>query len=265
MSGQSRAHVWVVIPTYNEADNIGDLLGAVREVLPQAVLLVVDDGSPDGTGEIVRTLAKEDPRVRLLERTEKAGLGAAYRAGFAEALGEGAGVVVEMDADFSHDPHDLPRLLGALEDGAGLAIGSRYVKGGSSPGLAPSRLAISRLGNLYAALMLGFGVRDATAGFRAYRAAVLELIDLSAVRADGYGFQVEMAYRVFQLGFEIVEVPVEFHHRRAGSSKMSARIVVEAMALCTAWGVARRVPSVSEERMLAGVDRAIAWLEHRSQ
>jgi dolichol-phosphate mannosyltransferase len=265
MGRASSEHVWVVIPTYNEADNIVDLLDAIREVLPAAHVLVVDDGSPDGTGELVGRIAKEDPRVQLLERSEKSGLGAAYRVGFAEALAEGADVVVEMDADFSHDPKDLPRLIDALGGGAGLAIGSRYVKGGSSPGLPPSRLAISRLGNLYAAVMLGFGVRDATAGFRAYRAAVLELIDLAAVRADGYGFQVEMAYRVCQLGFEIVEVPVEFHSRRAGTSKMSARIVVEAMALCTAWGMARRFPAVSEERMLAGVDRAIAWLEHRSQ
>jgi len=185
MDRASGARVWVVIPTYNEADNIADLLSAVVVALPEAHVLVVDDGSPDGTGEIVRTLAKEDSRVCLLERSEKAGLGAAYRAGFAEALAEGAEVVVEMDADFSHDPKDLPRLIGALEGGAGLAIGSRYIKGGASPGLAPTRLAISRLGNLYAAMMLGFGVRDATAGFRAYRGAVLKLLDLEAVRADG--------------------------------------------------------------------------------
>jgi len=234
-------HPWVIIPTYNEAGNIVDLVESVRQAVPAATILVVDDSSPDGTADLVDKVAMHDQLVRVLCRPGKAGLGAAYRAGFREALANGASAVVEIDADFSHDPAVIPSLLAALDKGAGLAIGSRYVAGGSSDGLATSRLLISRIGNLYAAMMLGLKVRDATAGFRAYDAQALGMIDLETVRADGYGFQVEMAYLISKLGFRVVEVPITFHDRREGSSKMSTHIVVEAMLLCTVWGLARRI------------------------
>ncbi|MHB8189523.1 MAG: polyprenol monophosphomannose synthase [Ferrimicrobium sp.] len=239
---------WVVVPTYNESDNIADLIEALRKAVPQASVLVVDDSSPDGTGEIVRALAADDDQVSLLTRAQKTGLGAAYRDGFREALGHGATAVVEIDADFSHDPTVVPDLLAALDSGAALAIGSRYVRGGSSPGLPPSRLAISRLGNIYASIMLGVPAKDTTAGFRAYRSETLKRIDLDGVRADGYGFQVEMAYEVTRSGGRIREVPIIFRVRRAGSSKMSSRIVIEAMILCTVWGASRRISWLRDER-----------------
>lgn len=243
----SSTRPWIVIPTYNEADNIADMVRAVRGAVPHAVILVVDDSSPDGTGDIVKSCMASDDGVQLLVRPAKQGLGAAYRDGFRKALEEGATAVVEIDADFSHDPQFLPSLLGELDKGAALAIGSRYVAGGRSPGLALSRLAISRLGNLYAAAMLGLSARDLTAGFRAYDARYLAKVDLGRIRADGYGFQVEMAYEIAQLGGVIAEVPIVFHDRRAGTSKMSMRIVVEAMILCTVWGVARRFPWMREQ------------------
>ncbi len=233
---------WVVIPTYNEADNIISIIAAVLEAVSNAHVIVVDDSSPDGTGTLVAELVAQDPRVSLLVRAQKSGLGAAYREGFREALERGASAVVEIDADFSHDPAVIPQLLAALDVGGGLAIGSRYVAGGASPGLSSGRLAISRGGNAYARFMLGLPVHDATAGFRAYSAETLSKIPLAEVRADGYGFQVEMAYRVHGLGLPIAEVPIIFRDRQAGRSKMSKRIVVEAMLLCTVWGVARRFP-----------------------
>jgi dolichol-phosphate mannosyltransferase len=251
-------HPWVIIPTYNEAGNIVDLVESVRQAVPAATILVVDDSSPDGTADLVDKVATYDQLVRVLRRPGKAGLGAAYRAGFREALANGASAVVEIDADFSHDPAVIPSLLEALDKGAGLAIGSRYVAGGSSDGLATSRLLISRIGNLYAAMMLGLKVRDATAGFRAYDAQALGMIDLETVRADGYGFQVEMAHLISNLGFRVVEVPITFHDRREGSSKMSTDIVVEAMLLCTVWGLARRISWLRRD---ARQDRLINRLE----
>ncbi len=249
---------WIVIPTYNEAANIGDMVQAVRQAVSSAVVLVVDDSSPDGTGEIVEHCMEGDNDVRLLVRSKKEGLGAAYRAGFREALSKGATAVVEIDADFSHDPQFIPQLLEELDRGASLAIGSRYVPGGSSPGLAFSRLAISRIGNLYAAAVLGLRARDLTAGFRAYDVSLLAKVDLGRIRADGYGFQVEMAYEIAQLGGKIAEVPIVFHVRRAGTSKMSTRIVVEAMILCTVWGIARKFPWMKERRR---DDRLIAIVD----
>ncbi|WP_298442407.1 polyprenol monophosphomannose synthase [Ferrimicrobium sp.] len=258
MGRTASQYPWVIVPTYNEASNILDIVEAIRKAVPAATVLVVDDSSPDGTADLVESLSKGDQFVRVLRRPGKAGLGAAYRAGFREALSAGATALVEIDADFSHDPAVMPRLLDGLDDGAGLAIGSRYISGGSSEGLPALRLLISRLGNRYASIMLGIDVRDATAGFRAYEADALKMIDLDQVRADGYGFQVEMAYLVSQLGFRIIEVPITFHDRRAGSSKMSSDIVIEAMMLCTIWGISRRVPWL---RQGSRQDRLIDHLE----
>lgn len=256
------ARAWVVVPTYNEADNVRALVPAILEAVPSARVLVVDDGSPDGTAGIVRELAAADDRVRLLARTAKTGLGSAYREGFKVALAEGATSVVEMDADFSHDPADIPRLLDALDQGAALAIGSRYVRGGSSPGLSTGRLLLSRGGNLYASVMLGLGVHDATAGFRAYRAEVISEVGFRSARADGYGFQVELTRLVHDAGHRIVEVPIVFRDRRAGTSKMSTKIVVEAMVLCTIWGVGRRVPwldATRQERLIDRFGAVVDW------
>ena len=231
----------VVIPTYQEAENIATVLARVRSILPEATVLVVDDGSPDGTADLAEATAREVGGVEVLRRPAKAGLGGAYRAGFAHGLANGFDVLVEMDADLSHDPADLPLLLEGVEAGAALTIGSRYVPGGATPHWPVHRRLLSRWGNRYAALVLGLGVRDATAGFRAYRAAVLEAIDYQSTRADGYAFQVEMAYRVGRVGGVIREVPITFNDRVRGTSKMSGRIVVEAMLLVTWWGFRDRV------------------------
>lgn len=238
--------VTVVVPTYNERLNIAHLIAAVR--LAGYSILVVDDGSPDGTGDLVDEIAADDPHVQIIHRLAKEGIGPAYAAGFDRALDAGAAVVVEMDADFSHNPNDLPRLLAAIEAGADLAIGSRYVPGGSTPDWPPHRQAISRAGNVYARTMLGIPVRDATAGFRAFRAEALRSLPYHLAQASGYGFQVEMAWRAVQAGMTVVEVPVVFRDREHGTSKMNGRIVVEAMALVTLWGVRRLVASLPFRR-----------------
>ena len=231
--------IWIVVPTYNERDNITELSVRTLKTIPTANLLIVDDSSPDGTAEIVKKMHYEDGRIHLLVRTVKSGLGSAYRDGFQYALDRGAAVLVEMDADLSHSPEELPLLLAAVRCGASLAIGSRYVPGGNPGGLTRFRLRLSQFGNRYAAFMLGLGIVDATSGFRAYQSAAVKSIDLQAIRADGYGFQIEMAYRVFQQGGALVEVPIQFLERRAGTSKMSLHIVVEAMWLCTVLGISR--------------------------
>jgi dolichol-phosphate mannosyltransferase len=231
----------VVLPTYQEADNIAEVLRRLRAAVPAADVLVVDDASPDGTSDVAKAAAHELGGVDVLVRPGKAGLGSAYRTGFAEGVERGYDVLVEMDSDLSHDPAALPSLLQALEDGADLAIGSRYIPGGSIPRWSLRRRALSRWGNRYAAAMLEMPVHDATSGFRAYRASALSAIDLDRVRADGYGFQIEMAHRVFQLGGRVVERPIEFVDRERGTSKMSTRIVVEALALVTWWGVRDRL------------------------
>jgi dolichol-phosphate mannosyltransferase len=235
------SRVLVVIPTYQEAENIATVLQRVRTTLPNASVLVVDDGSPDGTADLAEAVAGEVGSVEVLRRPGKAGLGSAYRAGFAHGIAQGFTVLIEMDADLSHDPADLPRLVGAVADGASLAIGSRYVPGGATPNWPRPRLWLSRWGNRYVGVVLGLGVRDATAGFRAYRAKVLASIDYETTRADGYAFQVEMAYRVSTVGGEITELPITFSDRERGTSKMSGRIVVEAMLLVTWWGIRDRV------------------------
>jgi dolichol-phosphate mannosyltransferase len=227
----------VVIPTYNEAENIAAVTAAVRA--HGYAVLVVDDGSPDGTGELADGLAAGDDEIAVLHRTAKGGLGPAYAAGFDWALEHDARVVCEMDADFSHDPGDLPRLVAAVDAGAGLAIGSRYVPGGGVEDWPWHRRWISRGGNLYARLMLGTPVHDMTAGFRAFDAATLRHIDYTACEASGYGFQVEMTWRSERAGVTISEVPIVFRDRRAGSSKMGAGIALEAMLLVTKWGWGR--------------------------
>lgn len=231
----------VVIPTFNEAENIVEVISRLRRAVPAAEVLVVDDNSPDGTAAMVETLGETDDSVHVLRRPGKAGLGSAYRAGFAWGAEAGFDVMVEMDADLSHDPAALPSLLEGIEDGADLVIGSRYVPGGSIPDWAWHRKALSRWGNRYVTAMLQLGVADATAGYRAYRATMLESLDLSSIRADGYGFQIEMTYRTVGLGGSIVEVPIAFTDRTRGTSKMSSRIIVEALAMVTRWGITDRV------------------------
>ena len=231
----------VVIPTYNESENIERMLRRIHDCLPGAGVLVVDDGSPDGTAGLVKQVASELDDVHLLERTGKAGLGSAYRAGFAWGLERGYDACIEIDADFSHDPAALPALVAPLEAGFDVAIGSRYVAGGSIPNWAWHRELLSRGGNLYASAVLGLGVRDSTAGYRCYSADVLRRLDLERIRAEGYGFQIEMTYRVKQHGAAITEVPISFVDRAAGESKMSSFIVVEALGLVTWWGMGRLV------------------------
>jgi dolichol-phosphate mannosyltransferase len=238
----STERVTVALPTYNEAENLPDIAPAITAHGYR--LLIIDDGSPDGTGAIADRLASGSRAVGVLHRPNKDGLGPAYAAGFDRALTEGADIVVEMDADFSHDPADLPRLIAAIDDGADLAIGSRYVPGGSTPDWPLLRRLISRGGNLYARIMLGIPTRDATAGFRAFRAEALRRLPYRDAEASGYGFQVEMAWRAHQLGLRIAEVPISFRDRTRGQSKMGLRIVAEAMRLVTVWGIGRIIRSL---------------------
>jgi dolichol-phosphate mannosyltransferase len=231
--------VLVVVPTYNEAANIEGIVRHVKEALPDAGVLVVDDGSPDGTADLVEKVGVELDDVHVLRRTAKAGLGSAYRAGFRWGLAAGYDACVEMDADFSHDPAALPALVAPLEQGYGVVIGSRYVPGGSIPNWSWHRHLLSWGGNRYADLVLGLGVADSTAGFRVYAADVLRRLDLDRIRADGYGFQIEMTYRSKLAGAAITEVPISFVDRVAGESKMSSAIVVEAFFLVAWWGAVR--------------------------
>jgi dolichol-phosphate mannosyltransferase len=225
------AGVWLILPTYNEAENIEAIVAAALPRLAETGLehriLVVDDGSPDGTGQIVDRLAAENPAIEVLHRTSKDGIGPAYLAGFARALGGGADLLMEMDSDFSHDPADLPRLVAAASR-ADLVLGSRYVPGGGVTDWGLLRRLISRGGSLYAQLILRLPVRDLTGGFKCFNRRVLEQLDLASVDADGYGFQIEMTYRAIRAGFGVEEVPILFRDRRVGSSKMSAKIAVEA-------------------------------------
>ncbi|HLI15376.1 MAG TPA: polyprenol monophosphomannose synthase [Acidimicrobiales bacterium] len=234
--------VLVVLPTYNERENITEVLQAVRAALPEADVLVVDDSSPDGTAELAEKAAAELGGIEVLSRPAKEGLGPAYRAGFALGLARGYDAFVEMDSDFSHDPAALPALVAPIERGAGLVVGSRYVAGGEIPNWSWSRRLLSRLGNYYAKAVLALGVEDSTSGFRVYAADVLRAIDLASVRADGYGFQIEMTYRALRAGARVVEVPIRFVDRVEGTSKMSLHTVVEALALVTAFGLRRLVP-----------------------
>jgi dolichol-phosphate mannosyltransferase len=231
----------VVLPTYQEADNVAPVLRRLREAVPAATILVVDDGSPDGTADLAEAAGRELGQVEVLRRSGKQGLGSAYRAGFAHGIERGFEVMVEIDADGSHDPGALPSLLAAVEGGADLAIGSRYVPGGEIPDWPPIRRFISKAGNVYVQAVLRLGVKDATAGFRAYRADILETVEASATKATGYGFQLELSYRAHRLGATIVEVPITFNDRIRGVSKMSWHIIGEAMSLVTWWGLRDRV------------------------
>ena len=227
---------WLILPTYNEAENIKPMLSAAGEVLAAAApdgfkILVVDDGSPDGTGALADEMAAEHDWVRVLHRTEKNGIGPAYLAGFRRALDHGAGYAMEMDCDFSHDPADLARLLAAVRGGADLALGSRYVPGGGVSDWGLLRRFISVGGSAYARIVLGLRVRDLTGGFKCFRREVLEAIEFDTVRSQGYAFQVELTYRAVQKGFTVVEVPITFRDRTHGQSKMSWHIAVEAMWL----------------------------------
>ena len=235
----SSGPAWVVLPTYDEAPNIEAIVAAALAKLPPSGrVLVVDDNSPDGTGEIAERLAAGNEQIEVLRRPRKEGLGPAYIAGFRRALDGGAGLILEMDADFSHDPAYLPRLLDAAER-ADLVIGSRYVPGGGVSDWSPLRQAISRGGSAYARLALGVEVRDLTGGFKCFRREVLEAIDFEGVGSRGYAFQIELTYRAIRQGFSVVEVPIVFQDRRAGSSKMGGKIVAEA---------AIRVPLMRLER-----------------
>jgi dolichol-phosphate mannosyltransferase len=230
----------VIIPTFNEADNIVAVMERTRAALPDADILIVDDGSPDGTGDIAEKFGVEIGGVDILRREGKLGLGSAYIAGFKRSLDDGYDIVVEMDADLSHDPAMLPHIVGPIPDVADLVIGSRYVPGGSIPDWPKRRELLSRWGNRYAALVLGLAINDSTAGYRAYSTDMLRKIDLDHVRADGYAFQIEMAYRVIREGGRVVEVPIRFIDRAVGTSKMSSKIVVEALGLVTLWGLRDR-------------------------
>ncbi|CRK57170.1 Dolichol-phosphate mannosyltransferase in lipid-linked oligosaccharide synthesis cluster [Alloactinosynnema sp. L-07] len=231
--------VLVVIPTYNERDNIEIIVERLHAALPQTHVLIVDDGSPDGTGDLADAMAEKDDRVNVLHRTEKAGLGAAYIAGFKWALARDYAVICEMDADGSHAPEDLPRILDALTD-ADLALGSRWVPGGKVVNWPKSREFISRGGSLYSRLALGASIRDMTGGFRAFRRAVLEKLKLDTVASAGYCFQIDLAWRTIEAGFTVVEVPITFAERERGESKMSGNIVREALIRVTKWGLRRR-------------------------
>jgi dolichol-phosphate mannosyltransferase len=236
---QPLGRVAVIIPTYNERANIETTAGRVRRAVPGADLLVVDDNSPDGTGELADKLAAEDSHIHVLHRAQKAGLGAAYIAGFHRALAEGYGVLVEMDADGSHQPEELPALLAALT-GADLVLGSRWVPGGTVLNWPKSRELLSRGGNTYARMMLGIGLKDATGGYRAYRASTLRAIALDEVESQGYCFQIDLAIRAIRAGMRVIEVPITFVERVHGTSKMSRAIVLEALWRVTVWGIARR-------------------------
>jgi dolichol-phosphate mannosyltransferase len=235
--------VLVIIPTYQERENIEPIVERLFASVPSAHVLVVDDGSPDGTGKVADAMADEDPRVHVLHRTEKAGLGAAYIAGFDWALDAGYSVLVEMDADGSHAPEQLPRLLAAL-DRADLVLGSRWVPGGAAVNWPRHREVLSRGGSLYSRLALGIPLRDATGGYRVFRREVLENIDYAAVASEGYCFQVDLARRAIVSGYRVAEIPITFVERVRGESKMSGAIVREALIKVTQWGVAHRTDQV---------------------
>ena len=232
--------ILIVTPTYLEAENIEEFLRRARAAVPAADVLVVDDNSPDGTADRAEAVAGELGQIEVLRRPTKTGLGTAYRAGFAVGIDRGYDVLVQIDADLSHDPAALPALLDEIDRGADLVIGSRYVPGGSIPHWPWFRRALSRWGNRYAAFVLGTGVADGTAGYRAYRAETLKAIDFAATRAKGYGFQLETAYRVWKWGGRIEERPITFTDRVRGHSKMTWRVAVEELTLVTWWGIRDR-------------------------
>lgn len=234
----------VVVPTFNERENIADLLRALRSTIPAAHVMVIDDLSPDGTGEAADAVASELGQITVVHRAGKPGLGAAYRHGFNMAFEQGFDVVVSMDSDFSHDPAVIPTMLRLLEEGADVVIGSRYVAGGGTKDWPLRRRLLSKWGNRYTGVLLGAKVRDCTAGFRAYRATTLRAIDPGSTSAEGYAFLTELTRRLARHGAKIVETPILFKDREKGTSKMSGRIIVESMLLVTAWGVLDRFRSL---------------------
>jgi dolichol-phosphate mannosyltransferase len=255
------AEAVLVIPTFQEGENIQELLRAIRRAEPAFDVLVVDDDSPDGTGKLAEEVAGELGGIEVLHRPGKAGLGAAYRHGFRHALDEGYSIVGQMDADFSHDPAELPRLLAAVRGGADVAVGSRYVPGGSVPNWTLLRRVLSRWGNTYARVMLRLRVRDATSAFRIYRAGLLERMEIDGTRANGYLFQIETAYRLSAVGARIVEHPIAFVDRVAGSSQMAVvRTMVETELRVTWWGLSLRAPALSDRFRTTGPGR---FLESR--
>jgi dolichol-phosphate mannosyltransferase len=235
----------VIIPTYNESANIGPIVRRLLAAVPGSGVLIVDDGSPDGTGSIADDLAREHPEVQVLHRTAKDGLGAAYLAGFAWGMESGYARLVEMDADGSHHPEDLPAMLALLDD-HDLVLGSRWVPGGRVENWPAHRMALSRGGNLYTRLALGIRIKDSTGGFRAFRADALATIDLTSVASQGYCFQVDLLWRALERGLRVVETPITFTERVHGESKMSGSIVRESLVRVSAWGVRRRVREARE-------------------
>jgi dolichol-phosphate mannosyltransferase len=245
----------VVVPTYDEAENIGDLLAAIRASTPDADVLVVDDSSPDGTAEVAEKAAAELGRIEVLRRPTKDGLGNAYRDAFAKVLAAGYEVIVTLDADFSHEPEVIPVLLGLVDDGADLAVGSRYVPGGATPNWPAYRLALSRYGNRYAGWMLGLRIRDATSGFRVYRAELLADIRYETTQSNGYAFMTELAYRASAYRADVREHPITFNDRERGASKMSAFVIAESMLRVTWWGTQLRVRQRWQRRSAARAAR----------
>jgi dolichol-phosphate mannosyltransferase len=250
MSVADLGRVLVVVPTYNEAENLEPVVARLRASVPEADVLVVDDGSPDGTGEIADRLAAADPSVHVLHRTQKAGLGAAYIAGFRWALADGYDVMVEMDSDGSHAPEELPRLLTALHE-ADLVIGSRWVPGGQIRNWPLYRQIISIGGSTYARVLLRFPVRDSTSGYRAFRRQVLEELKLDEVASQGYCFQIDLAWKTWRSGFRVREVPITFTEREVGRSKMSRAIVIEALWRVAGWGLTSRSRSARARALAA--------------
>jgi dolichol-phosphate mannosyltransferase len=228
----------IVLPTYNERDNIGPYLDALRAVTADVDVLVVDDNSPDGTADLARALADEHGGVRVLQRAGKEGLGSAYRAGFRQVLDEGYEIVISMDADLSHDPAVIPTMLDLIDGGADAVIGSRYVTGGGTTDWPIRRQLLSKWGNAYTRTVMRLGARDCTSGYRAYRATALEAIEPGSTAAEGYAFLTELVRRLTRRGFGIAEIPIVFRDRTRGKSKMSGRIIIESMFLVTRWGVA---------------------------
>jgi dolichol-phosphate mannosyltransferase len=259
-SGGGLGEILVIIPTYNEAENIENITSRLRTSVPEAHVLIADDNSPDGTGKLADALAAGDDHVHVMHRLGKEGLGAAYLAGFEWGLEHGYDVLVEMDADGSHQPEQLPKLLSALE-GADLVLGSRWVRGGRVVNWPRSREVLSRGGNLWTRIALGIPLKDATGGYRAFRRETLLGLGLDDVASAGYCFQVDLAWRALKAGFRVVEVPITFVERQYGDSKMSQKIVIEALARTTAWGIAHRAHQVkslvSRDRAGSGAPRAV--------
>lgn len=247
---ESGAGALIIIPTYNEVENLPIIIGKVFDVVPEANVLVMDDGSPDGTGELADQVAANDKRVSVIHREGKLGLGSAYLAGFAEGIALGYEYLIELDADGSHPPEKLPEMLGVIgaDPEVGLVIGSRWTDGGQVVDWPKRREILSRSANTYARVMLGVDVHDVTAGYRVYRSSLIEKLDLDGVDSKGYCFQIDMTLRTLDAGAKVVEVPITFKDRELGQSKMSGSIIFEAMEKVTVWGVQRHLPGAKKQR-----------------